>query len=97
MILKFVCSNGSLRVFETDEIGLVSGEPITDIEEYRDLHDAIKIGDYQLFDNSVDEPVEPFKVLQFYDKKGAQRTVLFDSVVYLMNESGKTVDTIYGY
>ena len=104
MIIKFICSDESLRIFETNEVSLISGEPIDDEKEYRHLYDAIKVGDYQLFigtpediNTDKDGKMNPFKVLKFCDSKDKQRTILFDNVVYLMNEQGKTVDTIYGY
>lgn len=104
MIIKFVCKNGSLRVFETEEVSMVSGDPIIDAEEFSHLYNAIKLGDYQLFEGTPETistdlhgRMNPFKVMQFCDDKGQQRTVLFDNVVYLMNNQGKTVDTIYGY
>ena len=103
MIVKFLCENGSVRVFETDEISLIT-EPIVDVEEFTRLYEAIKMGDYQLFEGTPETimsdqhgRVNPFRVMQFYDNKEKQRTVLFDNVVFIMNNQGKTVDTIYGY
>lgn len=115
MIIKFVCEgrpditgepsvHGSLRMFETDEISFISRDPITSVDEFGRLYDAIKLGDYQLFAGTPETintdqhgRMNAFKVMQFMDGKGKERTVLFDNVAYVCNGEGKTVEKIYAY
>ncbi len=87
---------------------LVMGE-ITDVHwnedindrDYDQLSNECTLGDYLLFEapeRHVSEPIPPApcRLITFSDKDGDQRKVLFNTVAYLMNNDGKTVETIDG-
>jgi len=61
-----------------------------------------ELGDYLVFDNPKpewsEESGEPLcKQLTITDRMGKTIVVWFNDVAYLMNDEGKTVETIYGY
>jgi len=79
--------------------------------KYGALLAAGELGDYLVFDNpkskwleesgepsyDVNEIVQRCKQLTTTNRDGKTIDVWFNDVAYLMNDEGKTVETIYGY
>ena len=78
---------------------------------YYALLAAGELGDYLVFDNpnpewseasgepsyDANEIIQKCKQLTITDRMGKTIDVWFNDVAYLMNDEGKTVETIYGY
>jgi len=61
-----------------------------------------ELGDYLVFDNPnkgdvENEEIQVCKQITITDRMGKTIDVWFNDVAYLMNDEGKTVETIYGY
>ena len=75
---------------------LYSGDPCKDCE-------GLKEGDYVLFNRvSDEEKTDPekgraYKKMEVRYKDSGSCNVWFNDVAYLMNDEGKTVETIYGF